>query len=74
MTKKQMTFEEAFKRLEQIVEEFEAGEIDLDDMLKKYEESSQLLEFCMSRLSEAEKKIKILNKGKLTESDISEEL
>jgi exodeoxyribonuclease VII small subunit len=56
MTKKQ-SFEEALTRLEEIVEQLERGDIKLDEMLKIYEEGSQIINFCMSRLKEAEGKI-----------------
>lgn len=59
MTKKQ-DFEEALARLEQLVEELESGETRLDDMLRKYEEGTILLKFCMEKLEKAEKQIKKL--------------
>jgi len=60
MTKK-LSFEEALKRLEEIVEELEQGDIKLDDMLKSYEEGAQLIRFCMAKLKDVEGKIKKLS-------------
>ena len=59
MTKKQ-NFESAMKRLEEIVAELENGAIQLDDMLKAYEEGTQLIKFCLAQLDDAEKKVKLL--------------
>ncbi len=56
MTKKQ-SFEEALTRLEEIVNQLERGDIKLEEMLKCYEEGSQIINFCMSRLKEVEGKI-----------------
>jgi len=67
--KKEKTFEKAFERLEQIVDEFESGDVNLDDMLKKYEESAELIQYCLKKLEAAEKKIKLLNNGQITESN-----
>lgn len=57
---KQETFEQALKRLEEIVNELESGKLDLDEMIKKYTEGSQLIKLCQSRLEKAEQQIKIL--------------
>lgn len=64
----ELKFEEALKKLEQIVEGLEQGKISLEDSLKKYEEGIKLSRFCTEKLDEAEKKIEILtkdNSGKL---------
>jgi len=54
------TFENAMKRLEAIVEELEAGEMGLDDALKKFEEGIKLSRFCTKKLDESEKKVSLL--------------
>jgi exodeoxyribonuclease VII small subunit len=56
------TFEEALRRLEQIVQKLEQGEISLDESLKMYEEGIALSKGCMKRLMEAEVKLKKLGK------------
>ena len=59
MSEKQ-TFESALTKLEDIVTQLEAGEINLDEMIKVYEEGSQLIQFCLKKLDDAEKKIQVL--------------
>ncbi len=56
----EIKFEKALERLEKIVEELEAGNVSLEDALKKYEEGVKLSVLCQKRLGQAEKKIEIL--------------
>lgn len=60
----EIKFEEALKKLEEIVEELEDGEISLDKSLAKYEEGVGLLVLCRKKLEQAKKKIEILVKTK----------
>jgi exodeoxyribonuclease VII small subunit len=60
--KKSQTFEEAIKRLEEIVGELEKGEVPLDKTLSLFEEGVKLSRFCREKLDEAEKRIDILLK------------
>ena len=74
MTKedREMQFEEAFKRLEAIVENLESGDLSLEESMKLFEEGIGLTEACKSRLEDAEQKIKLLLKdsdGKLSLED-----
>ena len=64
MTKKQKqsSFEDAFQRLEQIVQELEEGKLSLEDNLKLFEEGIDLSENCRAELHQAEKRIKALVK------------
>lgn len=55
-----MAFEKKLKRLEEIVEKMEEGEISLDDSLKLFEEGVKLSRECGKELTEAEQKVKIL--------------
>lgn len=57
-----MTFEEALKRLEEIVGRLESGQQGLDEMLEAFEEGSELVRVCNRRLDEIEKRIEILIK------------
>lgn len=57
-----VSFEQAIQRLEKIVAEMEAAELPLEDVLKRYEEGSRLVQFCSQKLEEAEKKIELLTK------------
>ncbi len=58
----EIKFEKALERLEKIVEDLEAGNIPLEDALKKYEEGVKLSALCQKRLSQAEKKIEVLTR------------
>ena len=58
----EIKFEKAMERLEKIVEELEAGNIPLEEALKKYEEGVKLSRTCSEKLTQAEKKIEILTK------------
>jgi exodeoxyribonuclease VII small subunit len=60
--KKEHTFEDAVKRLEEIVGQLEDGEIPLDDSLTLFEEGVKLSRFCRTKLDEAEKRISLLLK------------
>jgi exodeoxyribonuclease VII small subunit len=57
-------FEEAFKRLEQILEKMNSGAIGLDESLKLYEEADKLITTCSKRLNDAERKIEMLIKNR----------
>ena len=53
----QLDFEEALKRLEQIVHTLEEGDIGLDEALKRYEEGVKLLRQSYELLERAERRI-----------------
>ena len=55
-------FEDAMKKLEDIVEDLEGGELPLEDSLKAFEEGMKLLTFCSDKLDEVEKRVEILVK------------
>ncbi|MBQ8229038.1 MAG: exodeoxyribonuclease VII small subunit [Clostridia bacterium] len=59
---KKMTYEEAVKRLEEIVEQLDSGKLTLDESLKLFEESTQLTAFCNKGLENAKLKITELSK------------
>jgi len=59
-----MTFEEAYKRLETILEKMNAEQVSLDIALALYEEADGLINTCQKKLSEAEQKIEILLKNR----------
>jgi exodeoxyribonuclease VII small subunit len=61
-TKKEKNFEEAFQRLEQILEKMNSQSVSLDESLKLYEEADGLIQFCGKRLHDAERKIETLIK------------
>lgn len=55
-----LNFEEAMKKLDNIVEVLEEGELTLDDSLEKFKEGIGFLAYCNKKLDEVEKKISIL--------------
>lgn len=61
-TKKETNFEDAFTRLEQILEKMNSQSVSLDESLKLYEEADALIQLCGKRLHDAERKIELLIK------------
>ena len=64
-----MSFEEALKKLEGIVESMESDELPLETLLARFEEGTRLAKVCESKLTEAELKIQELEanaSGELT--------
>jgi exodeoxyribonuclease VII small subunit len=59
---KDIKFEDALQRLEQIVDQLEGGDLALDDSLKIFEEGVALARRCAKYLEEAEKRIELLTK------------
>jgi exodeoxyribonuclease VII small subunit len=55
-----MTFEEAQKELEVIVQRLESGEAPLDEALKLWQHGDELYRFCKEQLDTAEGKIEEL--------------
>ncbi len=53
-------FETSMKRLEEIVQQLEGGEMPLEDSLQVFEEGMKLAAFCSRKLEEAEKKVTLL--------------
>lgn len=58
------SFEQAYSRLEQILERMNSGKASLDESLGLYEEADKLISFCGSRLTQAEQKIEMLIKNR----------
>lgn len=61
--KNEYTFEEAIKRLEEIVSEIEDKDLSLEESILKFKEGMELASLCNKKLDEAERKINILIKG-----------
>lgn len=66
-TAEQLSFEEAFSKLEDMVEQLEDGNIPLEEMVDAYEKGTSLLRQCQKRLTEAETRIEQIRRenGKL---------
>lgn len=56
-----LSFEDAMKRLEEIANKLENGQVPLDESLSLYEEGIALVRFCNDKLDKAEQKIRVLN-------------
>ena len=56
-----ITFEDAMKRIEEIVSMLENGNTSLDKSIELFEEATKLCAFCNERLETAEQKIKSLS-------------
>lgn len=57
---KNLSFEEAYKRVESIVEVLEKGETTLEESLKIFEEGMALVKECSDKLNHAENRLKQL--------------
>lgn len=62
MTQEALSFEQAFERLEQILEKMNGGKTSLEESLKLFEEAEKLIRSCNGRLTSAEQKIEMLIK------------
>ena len=61
-----VSFEEAFARLEEIVRALEGGKASLDDSMKLYEEGVALVRICGGKLENARRTVlKVTNGGTL---------
>lgn len=71
MTKKDIIFEDAIERLEEIVKMLESGDFPLDKSLELFEEGTTLVKECNNKLSSVEKSVKILSQsaGEIIEKD-----
>ncbi|MFH1350502.1 MAG: exodeoxyribonuclease VII small subunit [Pseudomonadota bacterium] len=58
----QKKFEEAMKRLGDIVSGLESGDLSLEESLEIFEEGMKLVGFCSKKLEEAERKVTMLVK------------
>ena len=71
MPKKELTFEKAMDRLEEIVTLLERGDSPLDKSLSLFEEGVKLVKLCNSQLEKAESSVKMLinHDGELVEKN-----
>ena len=62
MTEKQkdLTFEEALKSLEEIVDELNNGDMELEKAISAYEKGIKLKSICEKRLKNAQERIEII--------------
>ena len=56
------TFENAMERLEHLVEQMENSRLPLEELIRAYEEGTQLIRVCSERLSVAEQRIETITR------------
>lgn len=74
--KKEETFENSMKRLEEIVSLLEAGKLPLEEALSAFEEGVALVKQCNDKLQAAEQRVRILMEngdGEMSAKDFSSE-
>ena len=52
-----LTFEEAMKELEKLVDSLDKGDVSLDEAIAAYDRGSQLKDYCEKKLQEAKMKV-----------------
>ena len=63
-----LKYEDALKRLEKLVTELDASELDLETRLKKFEEGTKLARLLLKKLDQAKKKVEVLVKTQMGEA------
>ena len=62
-TKKELSFEDSMKRLDEIVKGLEKGDVTLSDSMTLFEEGTGLIRRCTELLDSAEQQVVRLKKG-----------
>ena len=52
-----LTFEEAMKELEKLVDSLDKGDVSLDEAIAAYDRGSQLKDYCQKKLHQAKMKV-----------------
>ena len=55
-----MSFEDAMKELEKLVDSLDKGDVSLDEAITAYDRGSQLKDYCEKKLNEAKMKIETI--------------
>lgn len=75
MPKKDVSLENSFQRLEEILGQLESGQLELEKSIQLFEEAMMLSTECQKQLEALEKRVKVLvekNGGEYTEEDLQE--
>ncbi|EGY52204.1 exodeoxyribonuclease VII small subunit [Neisseria shayeganii] len=64
------SFEDAMARLEALTQAMQNSEMPLEEALAAYQEGSELVKFCQSKLAEVEQKLQVLDAGELKELNL----
>ena len=68
LEERELTFEEAFEKLEETIEKLQAEDITLEDSFKEYKQGMEILKYCSDKIDRVEKKVlKIEGNGELNE-------
>jgi exodeoxyribonuclease VII small subunit len=59
--KEELTLEESFARLDQMLEQLEDPQLPLEESFRLYQQGMELLEQCSKKIDTVEKKILIMN-------------
>ena len=70
--KNSLSFEEHLVRAKDIIQKLESGDCTLDEMLDIYKEGVDSLNHCSSKLNEFEKKIEIIKKDSLSDTEVKD--
>ena len=62
--KKDQTYSDAMKRLEEIVRKIESGEMDIDSLAENLKEAKQLVACCKGKLQHVEDEVNKIMEGK----------
>ncbi len=57
MAEEKQNFEQSLKKLEQLVNEMESGNLPLDEMMKRFEEGRRLVALCTAELETIRQRI-----------------
>ncbi len=63
MAEKKFSFESSVKRIEEIVNTLEKGDVELEKSLELFQEGAGLIKSCSKALDDAEQKLQLLVKG-----------
>lgn len=58
MKKEELTYEEAMKKLNLIVQQIESGEMNIDSLASSLKEAKDLITFCKAKLTKVENDVK----------------
>lgn len=73
---KELSFEKAMEKLEEIVKKLETGDLELEDALEKFEQGMKYSKYCLDVLDRTEKKITLLmqdENGNITQEPFDDE-
>ena len=63
-----MTFEDAMRELEKLVDSLDKGDVSLDEAIAAYDRGSQLKDHCQKKLNEAKMKVETIQASDSTNS------